>query len=106
MRVFVYFHRGKIMQVMTIKQDNGIFIQLPKHIIATMDTIISDFDDKTRQIQVSFFSKKEPYVSPEVKALSGSLKPYIGTDSDVLNDEQRAFLQEILDDDNRIKAEK
>lgn len=44
-------------------------------------------------------------ICPEAQALSGSLKPYIGTDNEILDDDEKAFLQAILDDDNRIKAQ-
>lgn len=44
-------------------------------------------------------------ICPEVETLSGSLKPYIGTDNEMLDDDEKAFLQAILDDDNRIKKE-
>lgn len=44
-------------------------------------------------------------ICPKIQALSGSLKPYIGTDSAVIDDDEKAFLQAILDDDNRIKTD-
>lgn len=52
---------------------------------------------------ILFYPKQEPKICTEVEALSGSLKPYIGTDNEVI-DEEKTFLQALLDDDNRIKA--
>lgn len=92
------------MQLTTIKQNDGIFIPLPKDMMANVDNIVSNFDDSTQQIHILFFPKQEAKICPEVEALSGSLKPYIGTDNEILDDDEKAFLQAILDDDNRIKA--
>ncbi|WP_066802435.1 hypothetical protein [Moraxella oblonga] len=97
------------MQLTTIKQNDGIFIPLPKDMMANVENIVSNFDDNTKQIQIIFYSKQEndinSQIQDEVKLLSGSLKPYIGTDNEVLSDDEKAFLQAILDDDNRIKTE-
>lgn len=92
------------MQLTTIKQNDGIFIQIPKHIMKDMDKIVSSFDDNTHQIHIAFYPKQETNISPEVQQLSGSLNAYIGTDADVIADDEKAFLQSLLDDDNRIKA--
>lgn len=54
---------------------------------------------------IFFFPKQEAKICPEVVALSGSLNPYIGTDNEVIDGDEQAFLQAILEDDNRIKAQ-
>lgn len=92
------------MQLTTIKQNDGIFISLPKHIMANVDSVVSNFDDNTQQIHILFYLKQESKICPQVQALSGSLKSYIGKDDEVISEDEKAFLQALLDDDNRIKA--
>lgn len=92
------------MQLTTIKQNDGIFIPLPKDIMANVDSIVSNFDDNTQEIHILFDTKQENKICSQVQALSGSLKPYIGTDDEVIEDDEKAFLQALLDDDNRIEA--
>lgn len=89
------------MQITAITQNNGIFIQLPEHIMANVDHIISNFDDTTYEVRILFYPKQDTDIYPQVQALSGSLKSYIGTDNDDIDDE-KALLQALLDDDNRI----
>lgn len=89
------------MQITAITQNNGIFIQLPEYIMANVDHIISNFDDTTYEVRILFYPKQDTDIYPQVQALSGSLKSYIGTDNDDIDDE-KALLQALLDDDNRI----
>lgn len=93
------------MQLTTIKQNDGIFIPLPKHIMANVDSIVSNFDDITHELRILLYPKQENTICPQVQALSGSLKPYIGTDDEVIEDDEKAFLQTILDDAHRVKTE-
>ena len=83
------------MQLTTIKQNDGIFIPLPKDMMANVENIVSNFDDNTKQIQIIFYSKQEndinSQIQDEVKLLSGSLKPYIGTDNEVLSDDEKSL---------------
>ena len=92
------------MQLTAIKQNDGIFIALPEDMMANVDRIVSNFDDNTYQLHILFYPKQDNKICPPVEALSGSLKPYIGMDSEVIDDDEKAFLQALLEDDNRIKA--
>lgn len=92
------------MQLTAIKQNDGIFIALPEDMMANVDRIVSNFDDNTYQLHILFYPKQDNKICPQVEALSGSLRPYIGMDSEVIDDDEKAFLQALLEDDNRIKA--